>query len=321
MADTLSSNLDELDLDSEDPQTRIQATIDQGTALLEEVDRYISAVITHQKDVRIPHEVNYRTLRNDLKLELAALTKLKKSNPSPENARTSNLKYYEALWEASKRSSGLVDFRRYFFWNQRKHGSHLRGKFKTNSNTKKAKGTALVDVVARGGREWIRISTSTEKRLLYDLARLGWQNDSDSDSDDNGSGIAIANNNSSWEDDEDDEDQNFLVKNARELARAARANPVRGRPPIVRIVLTRIVSGKFKEVDAVLEKMRDTGAIVECANDMPDTKPPSLESVLPDLLVDRSHTSDVLNIDCTLLMAMISDISHTECEILDWYVE
>jgi hypothetical protein len=109
-----------------------------------------------------------------------------------------------------------------------------------------------------------------------------------------------------------------IVKSARELARAAKANPIRGRPPKVHFVLTRIIAGKTKEIDNILDKIRATGATVHCANDIPPTPP--LELVLPDLLIDRSRAlSDTLNIDCTILLALISDISHRQCPILDWY--
>lgn len=176
---------------------------------------------------------------------------------------------------------------------------------------KKGKSSALVDIVAADGMEWIRVSTTSEKRLLFDLAKLGWQNDSDSDEEmDDGS-------RSNWED-EDDDDQVEIVKNARELARASRANPMRGHAPKVRYVLTRIISGKLKEVDMILDKMRAVGIDIQCANEIPET--PSIAAAIPNLLVDRSRTlSETLNIDCTILLALISDISHGECEVLDWY--
>ncbi|KAF1957830.1 hypothetical protein CC80DRAFT_469828 [Byssothecium circinans] len=324
MAEPLVSSMGELDL--EDPQKIIQATIDRGNALLQEVELYVSAVVAHEKIDRVPHKVNFRTLQSDLKNELAALEKLKTTNPSTAQVRSNNLVYWEALWAASKRSSGLVDFRRYFYWNQRKHGDYLRGKFKDANRSvdrrtknvipgRKATDSTLVDIVARGGHEWVRVSTATQSRLLHDLAKLGWQNDSDSDLDsENGATPDTLN---STLKDEDDEDQVFLVKNARELARAAHAHPFRDRPPVIRIVLSRLESGKQKEVDAVLDKMRATGAVVECANEL--SEPPPLDSVLPNLLVYPSHTSETLNIDCTVLMAMISDISHWDCPVKKWY--
>lgn len=320
MAESLSSSLHDLDLYSEqrapdDPQATTQDLVDRCRTLHEEVEKYVAAVDQNQKDAKIPYRVEYRTLRNDFKNELAFLSKLKDQTLSVEKARhyavSSNLVYYEALWAAAKRSSGLLSFRKYFFWNKQKEGHKMKGLSLAKGSQTKGKSAALVDIVAGDGTEWVRVSTISEKRLLFDLAKLGWQNDSDSDED-----IPEAPN-SNWEDDDDD-DQVDIVKNARELARAARANTIRGHSPKVRIVLTRIQSGKLKEVDMILNKMRATGATVQCANEIP--APLSLEAVLPNLLIDRSRTlSETLNIDCTILLALISDISHSQCPILDWY--
>ena len=309
MAESLASSVQSLDLDAPDVETLIE----RCRALHEEVEEYVAAVDASQKQVKIPCPVEYRTLRSDFKNELAFLNKIKSANHPPEKARhfavSSNLLYYEALWAAAKRSSGLLAFRKYFYWNREK-GSRING-VGLRKGAKKGKTSALVDIVAADGMEWIRVSTTSEKRLLFDLAKLGWQNDSDSDEEMNDAPPV------NWED-EDDDDQVEIVKNARELARAARANPMRGHAPKVRYVLTRITSGKLKEVDAILEKMRAVGVDVQCANEIPEA--PQLTQVLPNLLVDRSRTlSETLNIDCTILLALISDISHGECEILDWY--
>jgi hypothetical protein len=308
MADSLASSVQAMDLDAPDVDTLIE----RCKTLHEEVEQYVAAVDTSQKQAKIPYQVEYRTLRSDFKNELAFLQKLKSANHPPEKARhfavSSNLLYYEALWAAAKRSSGLLAFRKYFYWN-RQQGQTKNGVSFSKGSSAKGKTSALVDIVAADGMEWIRVSTTSEKRLLFDLAKLGWQNDSDSEMED-----AAPTN---WED-EDDDDQVEIVKSARELARAARANPMRGHAPKVRYVLTRLASGKLKEVDTILDKMRAVGITVECANEIPET--PSIEDALPNLLVDRSRTlSSTLNIDCTILLALISDISHGECEILDWY--
>lgn len=309
MSDSLASSLQELDLD---PQTTIQKLITRCETLNEEVQKYISAVDTNPKTAKVPCPVEYRSLRNEFKTELAFLTKLKSrtANMSAEKAHqyavSSNLVYFEALWAAAKRSSALRTFRKYYYPSQQR-----ATKSTAQDAQKKSKGAALVDIVAEDGLEWIRVSTLSEKRLLFDLAKLGWQNDPDSDDD-----LSDAPN-VNWEDD-DDEDQVDIVRNARDMARAARGNPIRGRPPKVRFVLSRIQSGKLKEIDAVLDKIKATGATVQCANEIPETPP--FESALPNLLVDRSRAlSDTLNIDCTILLALISDISHADCPILDWY--
>jgi hypothetical protein len=318
MTESISTDFGNLDLegdttsvsDNADLEATIQGLIDRCNTLYDEVETYVAAVIVKQKQTRVQHPVEYRNLRNDFKNELAFLKKIAGANMDEEKARhfivSSNLLYYEALWSAAKRSSGLQAFRKYFYWDKRGKNT---GKGKGGAS--KGKTNALADIVADEGGEWLRVSTLSEKRLLFDLAKLGWMNDSDSDED-------MPDAQPDIEDDDDDEDQVDIVRNARQLARAARANPIRGRPPKVRFVLTRIVAGKTKEIDNILDKIRATGAIVHCANDIPPTPP--LQQVLPNLLIDRSRAlSDTLNIDCTILLALISDISHRECPILDWY--
>ncbi|KAF1933285.1 uncharacterized protein M421DRAFT_415629 [Didymella exigua CBS 183.55] len=334
MADSISSDFSSLDLEDstsvsnlntagtstndEDLEATVQSLINRCTTLYEEVGTYIEAVIERQKITKVQHPVEYRNLRNDFKNELAFLKKIVNSGKTEEKVRhfivSSNLTYYEALWGAAKRSRGLQAFRKYYFWDRHKAPAGkrtLKGLSLGRGGVGKCKTAALVDIVADEGREWIRVSTVSEKRIIFDLAKLGWVNDSDSDND-----MPDARS-TDWED-EDDEDQVDVVRNARELARAARANPVQGRPPKVRLVLTRIVAGKMKDVDAIIAKIRATGAIVQCAADVPPPQP--LQAVLNDLLVDRTRAlSDTLNIDCTILLALVSDISHKPCPILDWY--
>jgi hypothetical protein len=293
-----------------DLEVTIQGLIERCKTMYDEVETYVAAVIAKQKQTRFKHHVEYRNLRDLFKNELAFLNRIASKSMDEEKARhfivSSNLLYYETLWGAAKRSSGLLAFRKYFHWDK-------RGKTTTKRKGGGAKGknNALVDIVADEGAEWLRVSALSEKRLLFDLAKLGWMNDSDSDDD-------MPDARPMSEDDDDDDDQVDIVKHARQLARAARANPIRGRPPRVHFILTRIIPGKSKEIDGILNKIRATGATVQCANDIPPAPP--LEVVLPKLLIDRSRAlSDTLNIDCTILMALISDISHQDCPILDWY--
>jgi hypothetical protein len=257
-----------------------------------------------------------------MRTELAFLQKLEGSDMSEEKARhyivSSNLPYYEALWNAAKSCTGLQSFRKYF--SMKKNNAPTEKKTPKDGNPiqkgkTQAKTAALVDIVAEEGMEWIRVSTVSEKRILFDLAKLGWMNDSDSDS---GSDDDLLNARAEIEDDEDDEDQVDVVRHARELARAARANPVRGRPPKVHFVLTRVTTGKTPAIDTIINKIRATGATVQCGENIPPAVP--IHEVLPQMLIDRSRTlSDTLNIDCTILLALISDISHQPCPILDWY--
>lgn len=318
MTDSITTDFSNMDLETEATsvsdsahlEVTIQSLIDRCTTLYNEAETYVAAVIAKQKQTRVQHPVEYRNLRTDFKNELAFLKKIAGAKMDEDKARhfivSSNLLYYEALWGAAKRATSLQAFRKYFYWDKK-----ARNTTKGKGGASKGKTNALADIVADEGAEWLRVSTLSEKRLLFDLAKLGWMNDSDSDED---------MPDIREDDDDDDEDQVDIVKNARQLARAARANPIRGRPPKVRFVLTRIVAGKTKEIDNIIQKIRATGATVQCANDIPPT--PTLKEVLPSLLVDRSQAlslSHTLNIDCTILLALISDISHHECSILDWY--
>lgn len=313
-----------VDLDPAARSAELRSTIDsliaRCTSLCSEIEIYVSAVEEAQKASRVHIRVEYKNLRNDCKHELAFLRKLLDYN-MPEKKKnnyiaSSNLIYYESLWNVAKQTSGLVSFRKYFFWNRIKEGHGPKGMSLAKGAQTKGKSAALVDIVAHEGREWIRVSSISEKRLIFDLAKLGWQNDSD-DSDEDADGDASMRDGTNWED-EDDEDQVDIVKQARELARAARANPSHGRPPSVHMFFTRLDHNRMKEVDATLAKIRATGTIVHCASDIPPSAP--IESVLPNLLIDRRRNlSETLNIDCTILLALISDISHRECEILDWY--
>ncbi|KAL6704291.1 hypothetical protein ACN47E_008355 [Coniothyrium glycines] len=330
MTDSMITDLDGLTINdravsdkndtADDLQATIQGLIERGRIFHEEVEAYVAAVQEKQKMSRNQNPVEYRNLRNDMKNELAFLKKLAGSQVDEEKARhyivSSNLLYYEALWSAAKRSYGLQSFRKYFFWDKKRTPTGkrtTRALTTTRASQGKGRTAALVDIVAEEGSKWIRVSTVSEKRLLFDLAKLGWQNASDSDSDDD---MPDARSNNG--DDEDDEDEVNIVRNARDLARAAKANPIRGRPPKVHFVLTRIGRGVTPAIDKIIDKIRATGAIVQCASDISPAVP--LQDVLPRLLIDRSRAlSETLNIDCTILLALISDISHKPCPILDWY--
>ena len=39
----------------------------------------------------------------------------------------------------------------------------------------------MVDIVSRGGLEWVKVSSVTEKRIIWDLTRAGWAADSSSE--------------------------------------------------------------------------------------------------------------------------------------------
>jgi hypothetical protein len=159
--------------------------------------------------------------------------------------------------------------------------------------------------VAENGLEWIKVSSVTEKRIIWDLAKSGWVDSSSDEEDDQVS--------------DDEDDAQGLVKQAEILLKAAKATRVRYRRPTVRIVLPRIKAvPDSKEVGKVLQKIRDLGVIVQTKEDI--LKPPPVSVVLDKLSTNPFETfSDVLDIDCTILLAFISDLSHGRVEPEDWH--
>jgi hypothetical protein len=61
------------------------------------------------------------------------------------------------------------------------------------------------------------------------------------------------------------------------------------------------------------------GVIVQTVEDLPEASPP-VDAVLQQLAADRFESfSEVLNIDCTVLLAFASDLSHGRVEPEDWH--
>jgi hypothetical protein len=194
----------------------------------------------------------------------------------------SNLTYWEALWSAAKQTKQVVVLRR--------HGSPI-------------------DIVTENGMKWIKVSTVTEKRLLMEMAKQGWDwAGSDDDSDDE----LFRSKNSA-----DDGIDITLVKMAVTLRDLAKETRVRYKHPQVQFVLTRISPGN-KDIDTILDHIRATGAVVKTADQI--TAAPPIEDVLDDLVIDEFKVfSPTINVDCTLLLAMVSDISHGQVKEESWF--
>ena len=69
----------------------------------------------------------------------------------------------------------------------------------------------------------------------------------------------------------------------------------------------------------VSRQIRKLGVIVQTAEDVPKHSP-QVNMVLQHLAADRFESfSEVLNIDCTVLLAFASDLSHGRVEPEDWH--
>jgi len=190
-----------------------------------------------------------------------------------------------------------------FYWTVDKK-PHGEVKSENIVNPQRSRYNVLVDIVAQDGSEWVKVSTLTEKRLLFDMAKAGWLGESSSE----GSNVG---------DDEDDEPQG-LMKQVEALIKASKATRVRYRHPNVRVVLPKIKRGYSKEMDELIKQIETLEIKVQTSEDLPDVVPVS--AALPQMAVDPFvGFSSTLNVDCTILLALVSDLSHSRVQVEDWH--
>ena len=198
-----------------------------------------------------------------------------------------------------------------------------------------------MDIVAKDGEVWIKVSTITESRLLFEKAKAGWEElDSDSDTEgeekdgrrivaEGADPVPIGDDDYGSEDEDDDRVE--LLKIAEDLNRAAKKVYIRYRHPQILFILPKITEGHNSAVDAILTEIRSTGARVQCTSETPPPDPSSngtsddhntetptdLNTTFSRLLIDPLvHLTPTLSIDCTILLALVSDLSHSTLEPL-----
>ena len=221
--------------------------------------------------------------------------------------RSSNLPFYEAIWETAKTCSGITALGKRVYWQPSLHKRRVSKIAENGGDERTKKENALIDITSDGGLLWTKVSIVTQKRLLFDIAKEGWEaynNDTSSEdgSDEDGPTSSDSGHTGTLE----------IVKVAHQLAEAAQSVRISYRRPSVRFVFPKLEEGVLEDVDSVIADIRATGATVECGRSPRESRIGSLEqcfeSMLPSSgLPNLTHT---LNIDCTILLALISDISH-----------
>lgn len=213
--------------------------------------------------------------------------------------RSSNFPFYEAVWNVAKTCTGVIALKKRFYWIS---GAPSSGDVSNPSADRRHRRfNAWVDIVAQDGSEWIKVSTLTEKRILFDLAKAGWDEDSSADDQDGG-----------------EDEPEGLLKQAEALAKTARATRIRYRHPKVRIVLPKIKRGGAQEVASLIDQINSLGITVQTTEDLQENRP--IKSVLKAMTVDPFATiTSRINIDCTILLALVSDLSHGNVEERDWH--
>lgn len=326
--------------------------------LLSELDALQSLLASTQRN---PQVVEARSLRSNVLSELRTLEKLSDrvratttaaaaaaggnndaqvQNDADADAqkrvmhalRSSNLPFYETVWMIARRScSGLVAFGKRFYWDRdggggedREKAANAKGKngAKDSAGGKDKRKSVYVDIVADDGEEWVKVSTISETRLLFEMAKKGWEADSDDGSDGQEGGRTILqnfNDDASHDSDaDDDEDEIELVKLAADMRKAANATRVNYKHPRLRMMIPKIEEGKGSEIDNLLKVIRSYGVVVHCGEEClafsPDKAGPEDDALAIDLRrllpTPFKRFTPVLNVDCTLLLAIVSDVSY-----------
>lgn len=317
-------------------QTLATTLITKCRALLGEINAFQTLLA---QTLRNPQVVEVRSLRSSVVSELRTLEKLGTkveeargagagpgpaeagdgdgsgtATPGPEirllhTLRSSNLPFYETVWAVAKGSCcGIAMFGKRFYWGE---GEEAEGSKRKKPNKDKRK-SVLVDIVADDGEEWVKVSTISESRLLFEMAKKGWEGD---ESEEEEGGRTVLRNTEGDGDDSDDEDEVELIKLARDMRRAADTTRVRYRRPRIRFVIPKIEGGKDGDIDRLLKEIRSYGITVDCGGQAfdqgvyRDTSELDLSHLLPNTFKRLTPT---LNVDCTLLLAIVSDLSHSK---------
>ncbi|KAL8643799.1 MAG: hypothetical protein Q9226_008115, partial [Calogaya cf. arnoldii] len=329
---TQADDLSTLEDDTRSLGESSRTTLNEGTLLAEDLvrrcDKLLGELEAYQKYLARSNQgdnVEIKPFRNSIAAELKSLEKLRIADPEADRTvhtlRSSNLPFYTAVWDAAKTTSGLVAFTKRFYWDTPPTRSAKR------SRTPKQK-CALVDIVAQDGQQWIKVSTVTETRLLFDLAKLGWEGaGSDSETDDE-DGLLINGLAHSSIDDiqnhdpdpirtEKDDDRIEIIRQAQDLQKASLAHKVSYKHPSVTFILPKISPNPSPEVLRILDSIRSTGATVRLG---PPAPPSDLEWAFQTMVSDPlANFTPTLNIDCTILLAIVSDLSHCATSPEPWF--
>ncbi|KFY38758.1 hypothetical protein V495_06405 [Pseudogymnoascus sp. VKM F-4514 (FW-929)] len=299
----VSSRLSKLDLERGADQG--QVLVERCRVLLDELEVFQNFLQNEKKET-----AELRHFKSSVKTECKLLEKLCTSDPTaPKTAhtlRSSNFPFYSAVWDAAKGCTGVVALGKRFHWPSPVN-SRNGEKDRNAPGLSQRRTNVLVDIVAQDGLEWVKVSTLTEKRILFDIAKAGWIVDSSSDEEYDSEG----DNSSSVQ-------AEGLLKQAESLVKASRADRVRYRHPKIRMVLPKIPRVCVDEVEAILGQIEDMGIEVQRSEDLQPAPP--LADVLDRIAVNPfAGFTDPVNIDCTILLALVSDLSHCPVETEEWH--
>ncbi|KPM40309.1 hypothetical protein AK830_g6220 [Neonectria ditissima] len=174
----------------------------------------------------------------------------------------------------------------------------------------KEQGRVEVDVVD-GGRGWLAVKTVQRDRLARQLGDCGW---------------AWGEHSLGDRVDEDEWDDVPLAKYVRRLVAAARANRHEYHFPTIRLVLSSL-SRADDEIDVFLDQLVHMDPFVRVILEYHDgpfmsTAPPPLDVAINNLVGDElEDLTPTLNLDHTVLIDLISDLTHVLLEPQPWQAQ
>lgn len=173
----------------------------------------------------------------------------------------------------------------------------------------KEQGRVEVDVV-ENGREWIVIKSVQRNRLARHMTDCGWEWG------EHKRGDTV---------DEEEWEDIPLVKAIAKVVAAAKRNRYEYQFPRVRVVLANFRRGE-EEFDVLWEQIARTDESVEVvledmAGDFMSTPPPDMDTAIENLMGDdHEGLTPTLNLDHTILIDLISDLTHQRLEPQPWQV-
>ena len=314
--------LEEIDDVIENGSTCSSPVIDDLIARTKTLLLELEAFRNRLRALRLEGTVEIAHFRSTIQSELEMLQKLSlkpESDATNHVARSSNLPFLETVWSTAKKSKDLVSLQKRMYvdsgtkaLSQGMRHLQLSGRREKSRDTKS--GAIIIDAMTDDGRTWTKVSLVTNTRLLFDLAKQGWDSGA---SDEEIDGSIPLNSHTKAEDGNDDGDIP-LLKSAKDLTGAAKMFRVRTKHPLVQLVLPRIQTGETPEVDEILDDCRACGATLFCGKELQPSS--SLEDALEKMAPDpMSRFSDTLNIDCTILLALVSEFSHAKVSKEPWF--
>ncbi|KAJ8521488.1 hypothetical protein ONZ45_g1808 [Pleurotus djamor] len=175
--------------------------------------------------------------------------------------------------------------------------------FQTDSHSKSShRGSGVkVDVVADNGRQWIRVNTIKNSRLLAEFREYDSYLTSSDEDDNEGNGRPCQHGL-----------DNSILRMGRSLLDASKANLVEGydTPPHITLRLTRLDATPSTKNDPriaeTVQALKDMGITVEFGERENVQLPPSQ----PDTSLVYKPTP-LLNLDLSILIALVSDLTHS----------